>query len=79
MKRKQFVQLPVIRFPIHFFLKFQRLLKFEIRSIWKKSSTQDSMCRQDFLFKKASIIFQTFGIIGVSGVGDWISQTRSTF
>jgi hypothetical protein len=59
MKQKQSVGLPIIRFPIHIFIKFQRLLKFKIRRIWKKSLTQDSMCQQDFIFEKASIIFQT--------------------
>ena len=59
MKQKQSVRLLVIQFPIHIFIKFQRLLKFEIQRIWKNSLTQDSMCQQDFLFEKASIIFQT--------------------
>ena len=73
------MRLLVIRFSRHIFLKFQHLLKFKIQSIWKKSLTQDLMCRQDFLFEKTFIIFQTFWIIGVSGVSDWISQTRSAF
>ena len=37
------------------------------------------MCRQDFLFEKTSIIFQTSWIIGVFGVCNWISQTRNVF
>ena len=43
----------------------------------EKSLTQDSMRRQDLLFEKAAIIFQTSWIIGVSSVCDWISQTRN--
>jgi hypothetical protein len=58
MKQKQSVRLSIIRFSRHLFIKLQRLLKFEIRHIWEKSLTQDSMCRQDFLYEKASIIFQ---------------------
>ena len=54
---------------------------FEIRDLtyMEKSLTQDSMHRQDLLFEKAAIIFQTSWNIGVSGVYDWISQTRNAF
>ena len=48
--------------------------------VYGKSHWLGTRCVNKILFlKKASIIFQTSGIIGVSGVSNWISQTCGTF
>ena len=61
------------------FPQISTFVEIQDSTYMEKSLTQDSMCRQDFLFEKAFIIFQTSWIIGVSGVGNWITQARSVF
>jgi hypothetical protein len=48
-------------------------MRRQVLTYTEKSLTQVSMRRQDRLFEKADI---NSGIIGVSGVREWISQTR---
>ncbi len=71
MKRKQSVQLPVIRLsrtvcvitchptPETHFLQISTFVEIRDLTYMEKSLTQDLMRRQDLLFEKATIIFQT--------------------